>query len=174
MYEGALVRLRAPEPGDADRLYEWFNDAGATRGLGLRYPMTRQSQRDWVAAHADPSYASALFAVETREGRLLGISGLMDTGLPENRCAQLGIDLVDRTQWNKGYGTDTVRTLCRFGFEEMGLHRIELRVFAFHAAARRVYEKAGFDVEAVARSAYWDDGAWHDDVFMALLEGTPA
>lgn len=170
VYEGALVRLRASEPGDAESFYEWFNDAEAARGLGVRYPVTRQAEHDRVAAHAAPSYDDAHFAVETLDGRLLGACGLYKAS-PERRSADLGVALVDRTQWNKGYGTDTVRTLCRFGFAEMGLHRIELKVFAFLPAARRVYEKAGFTAETVARQAYWDGGRWHDDVVMGLLEG---
>lgn len=171
MYQGTLVRLRAPEPRDAEPFYAWFNDTEATAGLGLRYPVTLQAERDWVERGAVPSYAGAHFAVETHEGRLLGTCGLYDTNWPENRSAELGVALVDKTQWGKGYGTDTVRTLCRFGFEEMNLHRIELLVFAQHTAARAVYRKVGFVEEAVARQAHWGDGRWYDDVHMGLLEG---
>ncbi|HVF04151.1 MAG TPA: GNAT family protein [Frankiaceae bacterium] len=170
MYLGALVRLRAPEPRDADRLYELFNDAGAVAGLGVRYPVSRQAELDWVTGRGTPSYGSAHFAVETHDGLLLGTCGLFDTEWPENRSAQLGIALVDRSQWDKGYGTDTMRTLCRFGFEQMNLHRIELLVFASHTRAIRVYEKVGFVREAVARQKHWNAG-WHDDVLMSLLEG---
>ena len=35
MYQGALIRLRAPEPPDAEPFYAWFNDADATAGLGV-------------------------------------------------------------------------------------------------------------------------------------------
>lgn len=171
MYQGALVRLRAPEPRDAESFYEWFNDTEATAGLGVRYPVSMRTEREWVERGAVPSYAGAHFAVETHEGRLLGTCGLYGTSSPENRSAELGVALVDKTQWGKGYGTDTVRTLCRFGFEEMNLHRIELLVFAQHTYAIRAYERAGFVREAVARQAHWGDGRYYDDVYMSLLEG---
>jgi RimJ/RimL family protein N-acetyltransferase len=102
---------------------------------------------------------------------LLGVCGLYKTALPENRSAEMFVQLGNKEQWGRGYGTDTVRTLCRFGFEEMSLHRIELLVFAHHTPARRVYEKLGFVQEAVAREAHWGDGRWYDDVHMSLLEG---
>ena len=172
MYYGTLVRLRAPEPGDVEALYAWFNDAEATVGLGLRYPVPRRAEREWVERNAVSSYAGgAHFAVEAHDGTLLGTVGLFDTAHPENRCAQLGVALVDRTKWHQGYGTDAVRTVCRFGFEEMNLHRIELLVFADHTYARRAYERVGFVVEGVARRAHWDHGRYQDDVLMALLEG---
>lgn len=171
MVDGALVRLRAPRAADAEAFYEWFNDREAVTGLGVRYPVTRQVERDWVTGASRLSYGNVHFSVETHDGTLLGSCGLFDTQWPENRSAQLGIALVNRAEWGKGYGTDTMRTLCRFGFEEMSLHRIELMVFATHTTALRVYEKVGFRVEAVARQAHWGDGEWVDDVLMALLEG---
>lgn len=172
MYSGSLVRLRAPEPEDAESFHAWFNDRDVTRGLGVRYPLSMAVERDWVERSAAPSYAGCHFAVETLDGVLLGTCGLYGTDPPEDRCAELGITIGNKAYWGRGYGTDVVRTLCRFGFEEMGLHRIELLVFAHHAAARRVYEKAGFVVEAIAREAHWDDGEWWDDVHMALLAGS--
>lgn len=171
MYSGSLVRLRAVEPRDAEAFYEWHNDPQVTSTLGVRYPVTRAAEREWFEQAGLPSYAGCYLAVETFDGVLLGTCGLYETALPENRTAELGIQLGNKSYWGRGYGTDAVRTTCRFGFEEMNLHRIELIVFAHHAAALRVYEKVGFTVEAVAREAHWGDGRWYDDVHMALLEG---
>ncbi len=171
MYPGTLTRLRAPEAADAGPLYDWFNDPVTTEGLAVRYPVPLQAEEEWVERAGVLSYDNVHFAVETLDGELLGTCGLFHTALPENRCAELGIALVKPGVAGRGYGTDTTRTLCRFGFEEMNLHRIELLVFAQNTAARRVYEKVGFTVEAVARQAHWGDGRWYDDVHMALLEG---
>jgi RimJ/RimL family protein N-acetyltransferase len=171
MVTGSLVRLRAPAARDVDDLYRWFNDRTVTAGLGVRYPVSRQAEADWVERNAVASYSNANFAIETLDGTFLGTCGLYDTAQPENRSAELGITIGHPDHQGRGYGTDTVRTLCRFGFAEMNLHRIELLVFAQNAAARRVYEKVGFVVDAVARAAHWGDGAWYDDVHMSLLEG---
>lgn len=54
-------------------------------------------------------------------------------GPPEARPAELGIAVADKTMWEKGFGTDAMRTLCRVGFREMNLHRIELWVQAANA-----------------------------------------
>jgi RimJ/RimL family protein N-acetyltransferase len=171
MVSGSLVRLRAVEARDVEPLYEWFNDPVAVEGLAIRYPPSMQVEREWVEGAGVVSYARVLFSVETHDGDFLGTCGLFKTNLPENRCAELGLALVRPGSRGRGYGTDTVRTLCRFGFDEMNLHRIELLVFAHNDAARRVYEKCGFTVECVARQAHWGEGRWNDDVHMALLEG---
>ena len=64
-------------------------------------------------------------------------------GQARARTASLGI-WIDEERWNEGLGTDAVRTLCRFGFREMNLRRIELHVYDFNERGVRAYEKVGF------------------------------
>ena len=51
----------------------------------------------------------------------------------------------------------------------LGLHRIELEVYAFNPRARRVYEKVGFVKEGTLRDALLWDGKWVDAEIMSLL-----
>lgn len=170
-FEGRLVRLRAREPGDEPLLYRWFNDPEVTEHLTVRYPVSHEQERDYIEHAGAINYERASFAVETiSEGRLIGGTGL-EKSSPENRRATLGIALGDKQFWNGGYGTDTMRVVCRFGFETMNLHRIDLEVYARNARARRVYEKVGFHQEGVLRQAVYTRGRYEDIVVMGLLEG---
>jgi RimJ/RimL family protein N-acetyltransferase len=90
---------------------------------------------------------------------------------PENRSARLGIAIGAKARWDGGYGTDAMRVLCRFGFDMMNLHRIELDVYADNLRAEHVYEKVGFRVEGRRREALYKFGRYHDVVVMGLLEG---
>jgi ribosomal protein S18 acetylase RimI-like enzyme len=55
-----------------------------------------------------------------------------------------------------------------------GASKLSLRVLATNHAARRVYDRAGFVVEAVLRGEFRIDGTDVDDVLMArYLDGTP-
>jgi ribosomal protein S18 acetylase RimI-like enzyme len=49
-----------------------------------------------------------------------------------------------------------------------GARRLTLRVLAHNEPARRLYERAGFVVEGVLRGEFFLDGAYVDDVLMAL------
>lgn len=168
VYEGRLVRLRAVEPEDVERYYAWLNDRQVVDGLMVRYPMSRAAERAWIDDHATPSCANASFAIETLEGVHIGGCGLEETS-PENRSAEFGIAIGDRSYWDRGYGTDATETLCRFGFEEMNLHRIQLWVYADNPRAIRVYERAGFAVEGRAREAVYKGGRWVDAILMSRL-----
>ena len=168
--EGRLVRLRAREPEDEPLLYQWFNDPEVTQHLSLRYPLSHAQEKDFIEATARIGYNSASFGVETLAERHL-IGGLeLGEVSPENRSAMLGIAIGDKEFWNGGYGTDALRVLCRFGFEMMNLHRIELEVYADNARAIHVYEKVGFQTEGTRRQAVFTFGRYQDVRVMGLLE----
>jgi ribosomal protein S18 acetylase RimI-like enzyme len=82
-------------------------------------------------------------------------SGTLGMGLlPEYRGQGLGERLA----------VEAIRSAQRIGIE-----RIELDVFASNARAIALYRKLGFVVEGVKRRARKLDGAYEDNVFMALV-----
>ena len=170
-FEGRLIRLRAREAEDEPLLYRWFNDPEVTEFLTIRYPLSHAQERAFIERNQEASFSGASFGVETlTDPRLIGGVSL-ESASPENRSAVLGIAIGEKQFWDGGYGTDTMRTVCRFGFEMMNLHRIELEVIADNQRARHVYEKVGFRNEGCRRDALYKFGAYHDILVMGLLEG---
>ena len=170
-FEGRLIRLRAREIEDAVPSYRWANDFDVTRNIKIRYPQSHNSQRDWSIANSSADYSRALFSIETLANRqAIGTCGLR-TGPPENRSATLAIWIGEKTFWDGGYGTDAMLVLCRFGFEMMNLHRIELDVYADNPRAQHVYEKIGFVVEGRRRHDDFRAGGYRDTIMMGLLAG---
>jgi RimJ/RimL family protein N-acetyltransferase len=51
-----------------------------------------------------------------------------------------------------------VALLTRWGFDELGLERIELRIDSANAASVRVAERAGYCLEGVLRSKHFKEG----------------
>jgi len=86
-----------------------------------------------------------------------------------DRCAEIGIMLGEKTWWNKGYGTETMRTMLRHGFETLNLHRIWLQVYANNKRGIRAYEKAGFRHEGIYREGHYQAGKYHDVLLMSVL-----
>jgi RimJ/RimL family protein N-acetyltransferase len=164
--EGRLIRLRAVEPDDVHRLNPMFNDAAVLAGLLMAMPQPSVGFQEW-ADHARRASDEVSFVIETLEREAIGGCGLR--GLNErNRTGNLGI-WIGRPYWGRGYGTDAVRSLCRFGFRHMNLQRIDLAVFANNPAARRAYEKVGFRLEGTLRRAQFVGGQYVDELMMGLL-----
>jgi RimJ/RimL family protein N-acetyltransferase len=169
--EGRLIRLRPREMEDEPAMHSWINDPDVTQNLAARYPYSHEAEREFVKSVTKIDYSNAGFGIETlAEGKFIGSLGFHKTEA-ESRSATLGIMIGEKDYWNRGYGTDAMRVLCRFGFEQMNLHRIELEVLAVNSRARRVYEKVGFQHEGTRRDAFYKFGRYIDAHVMSLLEG---
>jgi [ribosomal protein S5]-alanine N-acetyltransferase len=88
----------------------------------------------------------------------------------EDRKAHLAIGIFDRRFWSCGFGTEAVRLLLNYAFEQLRLHRIDLRVLNYNTRAIRCYEKCGFTREGLERESALVNGRWHSDVIMGILE----
>lgn len=58
-------------------------------------------------------------------------------------AAELGIAITASMQ-NKGYGTQAIRAIVRYGMTVLDLRRIYLAVFVHNARAIHVYQRCGF------------------------------
>lgn len=164
--EGRLVRLRAVEEADLAAINEGIWNPSVTQHLMVSWPEGVESTRAfWEGMRA--SNRDLFLAIETLEGELVGACALHGIS-SRSRTAALGIWLAE-PRWGLGYGTDAVRTLCRFGFREMNLQRIDLDVFETNPRAVHSYEKVGFREEGRRRRAHFLDGRYVDMLGMGLL-----
>jgi RimJ/RimL family protein N-acetyltransferase len=168
MLRGDRVRLRALEPEDAQEIWRWWQDHEFRVLDGNIYPPSLVATVDWVRSLGQPSFGGVALGIEREDGALLGYVSLKRT-VPEDRCAEFGI-AVAREFWDQGYGTDATRTMLRFAFQQMNLHRVTLRVVDYNHRARHVYEKCGFAVEGRLREVRFHDGCWHDKFIMGILD----
>jgi ribosomal-protein-alanine N-acetyltransferase len=76
---------------------------------------------------------------------------------------------LDQQHNGKGYMTEAVRTLVEFGFNVLGLHRIEAGVMPHNAGSIKVLEKAGFHKEGIAKKNVKINGRWEDHQVLAIL-----
>lgn len=166
---GKQVRLRELREDDLPHLVAWWNDPGiATYQALLPQPRTFAGIADMFRAWCRNDGGDCGLCVTKRKGsELIGQVALFGA-TSKDRCATFAI-VLGPDHHGRGYGTDAVRVTVRYGFEELGLHRIELGVFGFNPRAIATYRKAGFVEEGRRRKAIWRSGAWHDHVTMGIL-----
>lgn len=82
--------------------------------------------------------------------------------------------ILRKDMWRNGYTTEAARALMRFGFEQLGLHRITARCNAANIASYRVMEKLRMRREAYFRSARYErvgeQKEWTDEYVYAILK----
>ena len=88
-----------------------------------------------------------------------------------NRTASLGAGIARRKDRGKGYCTDAVLVMLRYGFDHLDLYRVSAATTANNASAIRVLEKLGFTQEGREREAvYWSGRRW-DRLMFGILKG---
>lgn len=65
--------------------------------------------------------------------------------------------------------TEAVRCAITFGFEHVGLHRMEAACLPHNAASRAVLLRCGFKEEGVARRYLRINGEWQDHLLFGYL-----
>lgn len=168
--DGERVRLRPVEEADAARRrrHGWHRAIERNYGSDRRDgPMSSAEALDWLA-EIRARDSSTFWAVEV-EDDLAGVAFLHHVR-EVDRNARYAAGMFHPRFVGRGLGLETTRLVLDHAFGGLGLHRVDLRVLAFNTAAIASYQRAGFVVEGRERDSCRLEGAWHDDVIMAVLE----
>ena len=106
--------------------------------------------------------------MEQNSENFIGLAGLVLT-VERFKMAEIYFKLSPK-YWGKGYATEISKKLLRFGFDELGLHRIEAGVATENTNSIRVLEKLGMTREGVRRKILPIRGEWKDNFHYAILE----
>ena len=165
--EGDRVVLRPLERDHLARCVAWFNDPDVTYFLARDEPLTMAEEERWFADYRS-KVDEEIYAIEVA-GDHIGNVGLHGIDRA-NRRASLGIVIGEKDQWSKGHGTDAVRTVLRYAFRDLHLHKVNLDVLDYNDRAIRLYKRCGFAVEGLRREELWKRGRFVNLVRMSILE----
>lgn len=105
--------------------------------------------------------------VEQEQGTLIGAIELQVTSTSHRR-AELGY-VLHRQWWGRGYAGEAAAALLRFGFDDLGLHKVSATCDPRNKASARVLTKIGMRHEAHLRDHLHLRGRWHDRLLYAAL-----
>jgi RimJ/RimL family protein N-acetyltransferase len=129
----------------------------------------RKLVASFVAAQTAQPRRKWQLALVTRDGgRLIGNCGIRVND-PDLREANIGYEL-DPEFWGQGYASEAARAILRFGFEELGMHRVWAECVADNAGSVRVLEKLGMRREAHFRELQRFRERWWDGYIYAILD----
>lgn len=167
--EGMSVRLRAVEPADADLMYAWENDCGIWSVSGTLAPFSRRQIACFIEREQDADILRSgqlrLVVERLDEGRAVGMIDLFDFD-PLNRRAGVGILVHAEGDRCRGYASEAVELLCRYGASRLHLHQLWCEVTEDNEASLRLFRRAGFCETGCRRDWLWTPGGFRDVVIM--------
>jgi RimJ/RimL family protein N-acetyltransferase len=170
MVIGNKVVLRAVEKEDLTRFFKWSDDYEFKRYYNFTIDFGNYDE-------AVDNFYKGRSLQNTAEFSILDKSNKILIG----RCMLTDIDLInkksmcmmyidDRNCRDSGYGTEAMRLLMKFAFEDLGLNRLGAWVFDFNKYAIRCFKNCGMKVEGIMREGIYRDGKYQDVYFMGVLK----
>ncbi|RHW41165.1 N-acetyltransferase [Neobacillus notoginsengisoli] len=166
--QGKRVLLRKPIETDALDFFKCGRNAelvrmygGDTRNL---QPLTMEDARNFI----DNILRNNLEWCVEYDGRCIGQARLT---VSEADCrARYAVGLFDSSVWGIGLGTEITQLVLQYAFEELNLHRVDLRVLEYNHRAIACYQKCGFVIEGKEREGALIEGRFETDVIMSILD----
>ena len=147
---GRLVQLRPPRTDDADALFRVFSQPEVTR-YWSRPPMRARVEADGLLAEMHDAFAARSMLnwliVQRGNEKAIGTCTLFHFQ-SRNRCAEIGYALMPEC-WGHGLASEAVALALAWGFDRLGLQRIEACTDPRNERSRRLLERLGFRSEGL-------------------------
>jgi ribosomal-protein-alanine N-acetyltransferase len=165
---GENIALEPPRLEDLPVFRSWFSDLEVTRYILHRFVPSERQEEEWYdAVSRSETQVAWRIAVD---GRPIGVTSLVMIDW-QNRRAQSGTIIGDKTQWGKGYATEAVRLRTAYAFEELGMERLETETFANNLPMQRALERSGYQKIGRRRHHFFRQGGFQDALLFELLRG---
>ncbi len=141
--------LRGITEADLDSIYTGLSNPQVTQYYGVHFESREATleQMDWF--QKSEQYWWAICSLDN--GTFYGAAGLNEV-LFEQQKAEIGIWLLPK-YWGKGMMKESLPLICKFGFEELDLKRIEGFVEVENRASIQALKQLGFEHEKNVKNA---------------------
>jgi RimJ/RimL family protein N-acetyltransferase len=134
------------------------------------WPYTVQDATLWVN-HVNNMCVAGMgcfWGIHNDGNAFIGTAGL--SIFPEHEKAELHYWL-GKAYWGQGYGTEIVRRIINYAFENLKLNRLEVNHMIRNIRSQHVIDKCGFKLEGTLRSYVKRFGQFEDVKFYSRLGG---
>ena len=86
-----------------------------------------------------------------------------------HKRSEIGYNMNREEDKNKGYMKEAMKPILQYGFEQMGLNRVEAFIGPDNLPSRKLVEGYGFVIEGQLRQHFCYDGVMQDSIVYSLL-----
>lgn len=170
-WEGAIVRVRAIEPGDADVLAVHERDDMSSRlGAGFApIPWSAHRQREW-ASESDRSNSkndNFHFVIEAcATGEVVGSLNTHHCS-PRTGVFSYGVQVFPDYR-RRGFAGEAITLVLANYFEERRYQKCNISIYDYNPASVALHRRLGFQTEGRLRRTVYTAGSFHDEVLFGI------
>lgn len=167
MIYGDKIYLREIIKEDIDTVYKLCSDNEVLKYNGNKYGLlSKQYVKDHFKYFDIPSKRD--YVIIEKMGNIVGVISYSEDKYVKS-VYSMGIT-IGKKYWNRGFGSDAIKTLLNYLFFKKKAHKIELEVVKKNVPAIMCYKKLGFVEEGIRRKKYYYKNTYLDIVLMGLLK----
>ncbi|NQG97470.1 GNAT family N-acetyltransferase [Streptococcus suis] len=167
--KGEKIVLRALSLRDKELLLKLMNDPETEMFLGgSSFPVSIEEQEQWIEAQIGRKDTLRCIVELSSNLEAIGTVAITDIDM-KNGLGQVHIKLDKELGRGKGYGTDALRTIVNYAFNELRLNCIYADVLESNHPSQKLLEKCGFRKEGLLRSRVYKNGRYIDVVSYSYL-----
>ena len=167
-----MIKLRAPEQADVDRIFLWENDPGFFEVLPNVAPLSRMQVWEYIQNYnADPFATRELRQMisDSETGQTVGYVDIFEFD-PVNHRAGVAIYIDDQFR-RRGYASEALASLERYAEHTLAVHQLWAVIAIDNTASRNLFLNAGFKPCGKLRSWIRRRGQYVDALFVQKLFG---
>lgn len=168
MINGKKIILKPISESDTANIIKWRNSDSVRKNFFIQDILTEEQHQFWLDNRIKSKEVAQFIIINKSNNTPIGSVFLRDIDNKNNK-AEYGIFIGEEGFRNKGFGTEAAALICNYGFFNLNLNRIFLRVFAHNLNAIKSYENAGFKIEGILKSDICIDNNYYDVVIMGKL-----
>ena len=167
------TRMKLIELSDLNSIHELHSlpetDEYNALGIPKNIEETKSIIKPWIQENLLSEIKNYTFAIEQKEtGKFIGLFGLK-LGSEKYKRAEVWYK-IHFDFWNKGYATETLKSMINFGFNTLKLHRIQAGCAVGNIGSICVLEKSGMIKEGRGRQILPLKSGWSDNFEYSILE----
>lgn len=158
----------------SENYLSWLNDTDVNMYLESGfYQHNMQGLVDFVNGYQSNKKAVFLVIRLKENNKHIGNIKIDKINYIHRNC-EYGIMMGDKTEWGKGYAKEASIAIINYGFEELGLNKVNLGVIDSNDVAVKLYEKIGFVVEGVLKQNFYErtSNTLKNEIRMAVFNNT--
>jgi len=163
------IKIRAFKKDDIWILHKWINDPEIIKFTNSFRPIDEFEQNEWFA-NIHKNKNQFVFGIELIESsKIIGTCGIYEID-NISRKGELRMKIGNKDEWGKGYGKMALTQLLKFGFDDLNLHRIWLKVLEDNKGAIKIYINSGFEIEGKMKDEMFIQGKYKNVLLMGLVK----
>lgn len=164
------LTLRKVLVADTADMYEYASRSDVTEFLTWNPHPDRLYTKEYLQ-YLGGRYAAGMFydwaIVYEPDFKMVGTCGFTSFNCSSD-SAEVGY-VLNPSYWGLGIATEALRRVLKFGFEELGLHRIEAKFIEGNERSLQVMKKVGMTFEGVCREGMLIKGEYRNIGVCSIL-----